>query len=68
MKAVINGEQVEFETAPSVHEVMVRFSPYGEDALICKLNGEIVRSIDSLDALMLHEGDTLDMYHLVIGG
>ena len=68
MQAVINGERMEFEEAPSIHEVIVRYSPYGEDALICKLNGEIIRSIDPLDALMLHEGDTLDMFPLVIGG
>ncbi|MBQ6454378.1 MAG: hypothetical protein IJJ14_08505 [Coriobacteriales bacterium] len=68
MQAVINGSVVEFERIPSIHEVIERFSPYGEDALICKLNGEIIRSIDSLDSLMLHEGDTFDMFPLVIGG
>ena len=45
-----------------------QFSPYGDEALICKLNGEIIRSIDESGDVVLAEGDRLDMYPLIVGG
>ena len=44
------------------------WSPYGEEAVICRLNGQMIRSIDDTAALVLQDGDTLDIYPLIIGG
>ena len=68
MKIEINGEVREVECGYTVPQAIAEFSPYGEDALICKLNGEIIRSIDESGNVTLHEGDVLEMYPLVIGG
>lgn len=64
----INGNVEHVETPFTVPQAIAQFSPYGTDALICKLNGEIIRSIDSSSEVALKPGDSLDMYPLVIGG
>jgi hypothetical protein len=44
------------------------YSPFGQEAVICRLNGQMVRSIDDTDAYTLGDGDVLDIYPLIIGG
>ena len=68
MQVEIDSVVREVDAAYTVPQAIAEFSPYGEDALICKLNGEIIRSIDESGAVALHEGDKLEMYPLVIGG
>ena len=68
MKVVIDGEAREVDEGFTARMAVEQFSPYGEDALICKLNGEIIRSIDESGDVVLKEGDNLEMYPLVIGG
>ena len=43
-------------------------SPYGQEAVICRLNGQMVRSIDDTEAHVLRDGDVLEIYPLIIGG
>ena len=68
MKIEIDGVVREVEAGCTVRDAITQFSPYGEDALICKLNGEIIRSIDESGDAPLSEGDTLEMYPLIVGG
>ena len=68
MKVVIDGEAREVDEGFTARMAVEQFSPYGEVALICKLNGEIIRSIDESGDVVLKEGDNLEMYPLVIGG
>ena len=68
MKVVIDGESRDVEEGFTARMAIEQFSPYGEGALICKLNGEIIRSIDESGDVVLTEGDKLEMYPLVIGG
>ena len=68
MKVVIDGVDREVEEGFTVRLAIERFSPYGDEALICKLNGEVIRSIDESCDVALTEGDVLEMYPLIIGG
>lgn len=44
------------------------YTPYGEEAVICRLNGSIIRSIDTETAQPMGDGDVLEIYPLIIGG
>ena len=68
MKVVIDGEAREVDEGFTARMAVEQFSPYGDEALICKLNGEIIRSIDESWDVVLAEGDRLDMYPLIVGG
>ena len=68
MKVEIDGVVREVDDGCTVAEAIAEYSPYGDEALICKLNGEIVRSIDESGSAPLKEGDRLEMYPLIVGG
>ncbi len=68
MKVAINGDVCEVDNNLTLKQALEQYSPYGTEALICHLNGEVVKSIDDALDVTLAEGDTLDMYPLVIGG
>ncbi len=68
MKVAINGEVCDVDDHLTVRGAIARYSPYGDDALICHLNGDVIKSIDDEADTALKDGDTLDMYPLVIGG
>ena len=68
MKIEIDGVVREVDAGYTVPEAIAEYSPYGDDALICKLNGEIIRSIDESSSVPLKEGDRLEMYPLIVGG
>ena len=68
MKVVIDGIDREVEDGFTARMAIEQFSPYGDEALICKLNGEVIRSIDGSGDVALTEGDTLEMYPLIVGG
>ena len=68
MRITVNEEPREVEEGFTVFRAIERYSPYGDDALICRLNGEVIKSIDESADIELREGDTLVMYPLVIGG
>lgn len=68
MKVEIDSVVREVDDGYTVPQAIADFSPYGEDVLICKLNGEIIRSIDESGEVVLKEGDKLEMYPLIVGG
>lgn len=68
MKIEIDGVEREVDGGYTVQDAIAEYSPYGDEALICKLNGEIVRSIDESGSVPLVEGDKLEMYPLIVGG
>ena len=68
MKVEIDSVVREVDDGYTVQDAIAQFSPYGDEALICKLNGEIVRSIDESGSAALKEGDRLEMYPLIVGG
>lgn len=52
----------------TIHQAIAAFTPYGEEAVICKINGKVLRSIDPELDDQLQEGDMLEIYPLIIGG
>lgn len=64
----ICGNLQELCEGATLAQAIEAFSPYGEEAVICRLNGQMVRSIDDTAAYTLRDGDTLEIYPLIIGG
>lgn len=62
------GEQRELPADATLHDAITRFTPYGDEAVICKLNGASVKSIDEDLAHPMHDGDVLEIFPLIIGG
>ena len=62
------GEHRQTQAGTTLEQALKTFTPYGEEAVICKLNGTAVKSIDSGTKCILHEGDVLEIYPLIIGG
>ena len=62
------GAPQELPEGATLAEAIGTFSPYGEEAVICRLNGQMVRSIDDTAAYVLRYGDVLEIYPLIIGG
>ena len=52
----------------TLKQAIEAFSPYGDEAVICRLNGTMVRSIDDTASQILRDGDILMIYPLIIGG
>lgn len=68
MKVVICGEERSLPEGTTLAQAIEMYSPYGEEAVICRLNGRSVRSIDESIAEALNDGDVLEIYPLIIGG
>jgi len=64
----ILGERVSLPTGTTVHQAIAQYTPYGEEATVCRLNGETVRSIDPEHDPAMKDGDVLEIYPLIIGG
>ena len=54
--------------ASTLADAISQYSPYGEEAVICRYNGQIIRSIDETSEMTLSSGDSLDIFPLIIGG
>ena len=64
----ILGESVSLPAGTTVQQAIAQYTPYGEEAVVCRLNGETVRSIDPEHDPEMREGDVLEIYPLIIGG
>ena len=64
----ICGEKRFLDETASLADAIESYSPYGEEAVICRYNGQIIRSIDETSQMTLSDGDTLDIFPLIIGG
>ncbi len=64
----VSGERRDLPAGFTLKEAIEAYSPYGEEAVICRLNGEAVKSIDEATENVLHDGDVLEIYPLIIGG
>lgn len=64
----ICGEERSMEEPATLADAIGRYSPYGEEAVICRYNGQIIRSIDETGLTRLSDGDCLDIFPLIIGG
>lgn len=64
----ICGEKRSLDDASSLADAILQYSPYGEEAVICRYNGKIIRSIDATSETPLSDGDSLDIFPLIIGG
>lgn len=64
----ICGEERSLEELSTLADAINRFSPYGEEAVICRYNGQIIRSIDETGQTQLSDGDSLEIFPLIIGG
>lgn len=68
MKVTICDEPRTLPEGTTFQEAVARFTPYGDEATICKLNGQSVKSIDMDETCPLKEGDVIEIYPLIIGG
>ena len=68
IRVTICGTVRDLEPGATLARAIEAYSPYGEEAVICRLNGQMVRSIDDTKAFALQDGDTLEIYPLIIGG
>lgn len=68
ISVTILGESVSLPAGITVHQAIARYTPYGEEATVCRLNGETVRSIDPEYDPPMCDGDVLEIYPLIIGG
>ena len=68
IRVTICGSLRELEAGATLAQAIESWSPYGEEAVICRLNGQMVRSIDDTASHILEDGDTLEIYPLIIGG
>lgn len=68
MKITVCGELREETQGITLKEVMLKYTPYGEEAVICIQNGNAYKSIDISDDISVCEGDVIDIVPLIIGG
>lgn len=69
MTILVNGERKEVSKGISLRQVLLNFSPYGEEATIVIHNGASIKSIDlENDDILVSEGDRVDIVPLIIGG
>ena len=64
----IQKEKVVLSCGTTVQQAIARYTPFGDEATVCQLNGKIVRSIDPEHDPEMHDGDVLEIYPLIIGG
>ena len=68
MQITVDGVQREVAEDSTLADAIARFSPYGDEPTVVRVNGVPRKSVDEPEAVVLHEGDVLDMYPLIIGG
>ena len=68
IQVTICGETCRLAAGATLAQAIEACSPYGQEAVICLLNGQMVRSIDDTEAHVLRDGDVLEIYPLIIGG
>ena len=61
ISVTILGESVSLPAGITVHQAIARYTPYGEEATVCRLNGETVRSIDPEYDPPMCDGDVLEI-------
>lgn len=68
MQITVLGEIRNEREEITLKEVMEKYTPYGEEAVICVHNGNAHKSIDLPDDILVSEGDVIDIVPLIIGG
>lgn len=68
MQITVLGETRNELEGITLKEVMEKYTPYGEEAVICVHNGNAHKSIDIPDDIVVSEGDVVDIVPLIIGG
>lgn len=68
MQITVLGETRNELEGIMLKEVMEKYTPYGEEAVICVHNGNAHKSIDIPDDIVVSEGDVVDIVPLIIGG
>lgn len=69
MQISVNNRMVSMPAGSTLADAMALHSPYGEEAVICRINGgKAVRSIDDGESVALHDADCVEVFPLVIGG
>lgn len=64
----MEGMDKRIPSGTSLRQAIEQLSPYGSEAVICKYNGKTVCSIDPELGEIVQDGDTLEIYPLIIGG
>ncbi len=68
IRVAVCGETHTLAAGATLAQAIEAHSPYGQEAVICRLNGQMIRSIDDTAAYVLQDGDVLEIYPLIIGG
>ena len=66
MRLAVNGKQREVEGAPTIR-AFLELNEINPQLVAVEHNGEIIRR-ERLAEVVLHEGDTLEIIHVVGGG
>ena len=68
ISVTVCGEKRQLPAGSTLANAIQKYSPYGEEAVICRLNGKSIRSIDESVTQTLNNGDELEIFPLIIGG
>lgn len=68
MNVTVDGCLRDIPQGSTLAYVLACYSPYGEEATVARVNGVPRKSIDAREDVVLHEGDVIDIYPLIIGG
>ena len=66
IRLTVCSKEVEVPADNTLGNIIQAHTPYGEEAIIAKYNGTILP--EEGYASLVHEGDCIDIYPLVIGG
>ncbi len=67
MQVQMNGESIRLEGETRLSAFLAAHSPFGGEAVLCLIHGQLYRSVDEEDPL-LRDGDELQIFPLIVGG
>jgi len=69
MRVYLEGKEIEVNDGINLLQFIIDNSPYGEESVVCDVNGNTYRSIDdNITSVVLKDGDKISIFPLVIGG
>lgn len=68
MQIIVDGAKRNVAPGSTLADVLASFSPFGGEPTVARLNGVPYKSVDAPEVIVLHDGDAVDIYPLIIGG
>ena len=67
MKIILNNNNEELSAETLTIQELLHVKKFTFKMLIIKINGNIIKR-DSYESALVHDGDTIDVIHLISGG